>query len=130
MLTYGERIIHGMIDIYREWIAQNVPAECTGMCKEFCNKMLAEFPELKLVRGHVYLPKCDEAWPHWWLLSDDEIVDPTISQFPSMILYEPHDENEPEPTGRCLNCGEYCYNGRDCCSDDCFTSFRWSLLNR
>ncbi len=118
----------GMKEQYRNWILKNVPPECTGKCKEFCEKMLTEFPELKLVRGHVYLPKDDETWPHWWLLSEDDIVDPTLSQFPNLMLYEPHDESGPEPTGRCLNCGEYCYNGRDCCSEDCYSEFRASCI--
>lgn len=83
--------------------------------------MLAEFPELTLVRGHYVCP----IWglrEHWWLVdSAGVVVDPTAEQFPSKGWgeYIPLPDNAPEPTGQCMNCGEYCYDGSWACSKSC-----------
>lgn len=103
---------------YREWIehhAPRTPEEARGKCAEVTADMQKEFPELTRVRGHYYCHIWGER-KHWWLIDRDssEIVDPTVIQFPSKGHghYEPWDEGEPEPTGRCPNCGQYCYTGR------------------
>ena len=59
----------------------------------------------------------------WWLVdTDGQIVDPTRAQFPSKGFgtYVQWDENQKEPTGSCMNCGTYCYDGDACCSTGCF----------
>ncbi len=108
---------------YQEWIDQ-VDETC-GTCKTVTKKMAEEFPELRRVRGHYH------CWiwgkrAHWWLIEPgDEVIDPTADQFPSkgQERYEEWDEGQPEPTGKCLNCGEYCYNGDQVCSERCHVDF-------
>jgi hypothetical protein len=106
-----------------------------GACLSSCREMLRQFPELKLVRGHVATraemvyranEDCEYLDPgngHWWLeTAGGEIVDPTAAQFEcSNPFYLAFDESLAHelPTGKCPNCGFYAYNGKDFCSDDC-----------
>jgi hypothetical protein len=105
---------------YTEWI-ETYQGQVYGMCASLTQQMIEAFPELKRVRGH-YL---DPVWgrrEHWWCVAPDgSIVDPTKSQFPSkgMGPYKEHVEGTPEPTGKCHNCGDYCYNGHSFCSLEC-----------
>jgi hypothetical protein len=110
---------------YEDWIAKNVEGDGYGQCREVTETMLAAFPELTRVRGHYYCPAWGER-EHWWLVTTaQEIVDPTKQQFPSCGrgTYIPHDETAPEPTGRCPNCNDYCYDHHTCCSDRCSTEY-------
>ena len=109
---------------YDEWISANIN-ETYGCCAEATLAMQAAFPELIRVRGE-YLCWVWGSRDHWWLKTPDgTIVDPTKDQFPSKGVgeYQERDESQPEPTGRCPNCGEYCYNGDYCCSHDCHVSY-------
>jgi hypothetical protein len=105
---------------YEEWIAANVTDGGLGQCQEVTEQMLAAFPELIRVRGHY---ACHIWGPreHWWLDDDGVIVDPTAEQFPSKGagVYIPWEEGREEPTGKCMNCGDYCYGGSFFCSDAC-----------
>jgi hypothetical protein len=107
---------------HQQWIESI--AVVAGTCKETCLQMLGVFPELKLIRGHYICPFWGER-EHWWLKDGDDIVDPTDAQFPSkgMGEYIEWDETQPEPTGKCPNCGGYCYDGRSVCSDKCETEY-------
>jgi len=108
------------MDVYTGWIAENV-TETYGKCSETTAKMLLAFPELTRVRGYYYCPIWGER-RHWWLVdSSGKVIDPTKDQFPSKGIghYEPWVEGTEEPTGKCPNCGGYCYGGSFCCSDDC-----------
>jgi len=112
-----------MLEKYRQWIDERVPtyAAAYGKCKAVTDEMSAEFPELTRVRGHYH---CD-VWGergHWWLVdASGDVVDPTSRQFPSRGQgpYTPWDDSQPEPTGRCLNCGEDVYDGSYCCGEEC-----------
>jgi len=108
---------------YEQWIKDNV-TETYGKCSEVTLRMQKAFPELIRVRGHYYCYAWGER-EHWWLTLDEKIIDPTSSQFPSKGFgdYIPWDESQPEPTGKCPNCGEYCYEGRTLCSEDCEISY-------
>lgn len=100
------------------WLAKNNPY---GKCYEACLEMQKSFPELKLVRGHYWCPMWDQR-EHWWLVAGGEIIDPTVSQFPTKGFgadYEPWDESRKEPTGICPNCGGYAYDNNTCCSEKC-----------
>lgn len=111
-------------DPYEAWIADNV-VDPHNACREITLAMQEVFPELTRVRGHYYCPYTGER-PHWWLVAPDgTIVDPTADQFPSKGsgVYVPWDESQPEPTGRCPNCGEYCYDGRELCSESCHRAY-------
>lgn len=116
--------------IYRDWIAANV-LEVDNKCAEATLAMLEVFPELTRVRGHYYDFALGER-PHWWLTDPEgNIVDPTAAQFPSggRGVYVPWDESQPEPTGRCPNCSELCYDGNYCCSPECSRSYAAYCLN-
>jgi len=84
-----------------------------GNCEKVCRKMQRQFPELQLIRGHYYCIVWGER-THWWLQTEcGDIIDPTAIQFPTngSGVYEPWDETQEEPTGKCIQCGEYCYKG-------------------
>lgn len=109
---------------YQDWIDENVHGSVLGRCANVTKTMLEAFPELTRVRGQfmclVWGPR-----NHWWLVDPDgDIIDPTVTQFPSASLAAPSayvlwDESQPEPTGKCPNCGEYCWDGNYCCSREC-----------
>ena len=105
---------------YKQWIAANVQGNGFGECAELTEKMGIAFPELRRVRGHYH----DAFWgprTHWWLVTPQgEIVDPTKAQFPDQGgEYVPWRDGEEEPTGRCMDCGSYAYNGDYFCSAAC-----------
>ncbi len=108
---------------YQEWIDQQTDVTCRIVTKQ----MAKEFPELRRVRGHYYCWVWDKR-EHWWLTNGDEIIDPTASQFPSKGegRYEEFDDG-PEPTGMCLECGEYTFNGEQV-HEQCYTAFVGSLI--
>jgi hypothetical protein len=106
---------------YREWIAANVPACPSGMCGVLTAQMVEKFPELERVRGH-YVCGDGRQYPHWWCVTaDGVVVDPTVTQFGFAGEYVQH--VGPEPTGKCINCGGYCFNGDDVCSCRCAREF-------
>jgi hypothetical protein len=112
-----------MNEKYLKWIEKNIPnyESAYGKCRETCEKMLKEFPELKLVRGYYSCAVWGERM-HWWLVdAENNIIDPTAIQFPTKGngIYQKLDEFAPQPTGKCTNCGEYIYNGNYLCSDGC-----------
>lgn len=104
--------------MYQEWIEANVQ-EGYGKCVELTLAMQEAFPELKRVRGHYHCWVWG-AREHWWLTTPDGVVvDPTADQFPSQGLGEYVEWDGEEPTGICWDCGEYCYEGREFCSERC-----------
>jgi hypothetical protein len=119
---------------YAEWIAARYPdtASARACCAEATRKLVAAFPELRRVRGHYVCPLWGPR-EHWWCVAPDgSVVDPTQAQFPTRggFEYEERDETRPEPTGRCHNCGEYCYGGRtDTCSAACHETYRAYLMD-
>lgn len=110
-----------MLRKYKQWIYEkNKVFHPYGQCENWCDEMRKVFPELKKVRGFYHCLSWGKR-EHWWLIdTNGNIVDPTISQFPTLNgHYEPWKEGTPEPTSRCLNCGELCYNNADTCSQAC-----------
>ena len=124
-----------MDDRHQDWIAEHVTGSVYGKCAEITQVMADAFPELERVRGHYYCTTWGER-THWWLTTiEGVIVDPTASQFPSKGAgdYVPWTDGEPEPTGRCANCGELAYNGRTVCSDTCgieYVAFIYGTVRR
>lgn len=110
-------------DWINRWNSENNPY---GKCASATLEMQKVFPELKRIRGHYHCVIWGTRM-HWWLvdenneLIDNEIIDPTCEQFPTKGngVYEPWIEGSPEPTGKCPNCGELCYDNKYCCSDSC-----------
>ena len=110
-----------MTDKYNDWITENVK-ETYGKCKEATLKMQEAFPEFKRVKGHYY----DLLWgerAHWWLVSEEGIVDPTAAQFPTKGTGEYIEWVGEEATGKCPNCGDYTYENKTCCCDVCSEEF-------
>lgn len=124
---------------YVEWIQSNIKSreDYWRTCSSVTLRMKEAFPELIRVRGHY-----NDIWfgpqPHWWLKTEEGvIIDPTCRQFSETqswdlsghhSLYEEVDE-EHCPTGKCINCGDYCYNGRETCREECYNEFRAGLMS-
>lgn len=123
---------------YVEWIQSNIKSreDYWRTCSSVTLRMQKAFPELVRVRGHYY----DYLYPqpHWWLKTEDgTIIDPTYKQFTEsdifalsgpFELYEEVDEDNC-PTGKCPNCGDYCYQNRFCCSNECYEEYRLDCLS-
>lgn len=122
------------ISKYKEWISNNIKSreDYWRKCVPVTLRMKEDFPELVRVRGHYH----DYLYPqpHWWLRTESgTIVDPTYKQFNGCgendelsgphELYEEIDE-ENVPTGKCPNCGDYCYDNKFCCSENCYSEYR------
>ena len=114
------------MDKYTDWITKyNIEHPNTKlMCKSATDEMIEAFPELNQIRGHVISTKRFDQAPHWWCTdSKGNILDPTEKQFGQVVAYYPRDESLPEPTGKCPNCGEYCYDGNTMCCKKCETEY-------
>lgn len=122
---------------YQDWIDQKLSvADPFIQCAEWTKEMADRFPELKRVRGQVFLSNLWER-DHWWLVvgegEEQVVVDPTVSQFSQdyygegggakVLWYQERDESEPEPSGMCPNCGGLIYGGGDVCSDRCAVQY-------
>jgi hypothetical protein len=119
-----------MLKKYQDWIDKNVK-KALGNCAQETLKMQKEFPELIRVRGfytcHVWGRR-----EHWWLVDKDgAIIDPTVSQFPSGALgeYTLWREGAEEPTGKCIECGEYTFKNNHFCGKSCADKYK-KYMNR
>jgi hypothetical protein len=102
-----------------------------GKCKEACELMIKEFPELTITNGFVQSSlidiECDieEGYEHWWCKDNEgNIIDPTRSQYRLVepINYVEIDDNHPArnmPRKHCPNCGKYFYGDSYLCSEEC-----------
>lgn len=107
---------------YEKWINafQKENPKTRGLCTTATLSMVKKFPELTRVRGHVEDALCLKPIEHWWCVdSEDNIIDPTATQFSVILSYTKRNENLREPTGKCPNCGNYCYNNHFCCCNKC-----------
>lgn len=106
-MTYEEYIKERIKDQYK-----GDPRLTLGKCVEEVHAMHQEFPELEVVKGHVYVEwfaghQRERKRGHWWLVtSDGDIVDPTAGQFPVIERYEAYVEGAHVRVGTCMNCGE------------------------
>lgn len=63
-----------------------------GKCREICEMMLLERPELILVRGYYHCPMWGKQ-EHWWLKdSAGNIIDPSVRQFPTKGIAAEYEE--------------------------------------
>lgn len=92
---------------YAGWIVDYVArhdGNVYGCCQEAAEEMRREFPELVEVRGYVHC-----SWGkrgHFWLKTPGgEVVDPTRSQFPGPVTYNPWKPGDEVDVGTCMNCG-------------------------
>ena len=118
---------------YTEWIAayEARTPHLLGQCLIAAEEMAAAFPELTVVKGHVY---CD--WGkrgHAWLMGEQgEILDPTAKQFGAIFEYEPWSPGDEARVGKCMNCGSEIWKAiytldedhtQSICSEACELSF-------
>ena len=108
---------------YQKWIDdyRNEHKRLAGYCLSASDAMTRTFPELRLERGYV-VDKDGWYHQHWWCVGpDNTIYDPTAPQFVDIVRYEAYDEevHGPLPTGKCMDCGEYIYNGGTFCDENC-----------
>lgn len=55
-----------------------------GKCKEYCEELINNNPNYRLVRGHYFCPIWNTEEPHWWCEDEEgNIIDPTKKQFDS-----------------------------------------------
>ena len=114
---------------YEQWIAENTD-DVIGKCEDVTKEMQEVFPELYRVRGFYHCSPILKR-EHWWLKDKNgKIIDPTKKQFISDGgTYEEWNEGAEEPSGKCLNCGDYCYKGSNFCKSECYDEFVKSLGN-
>lgn len=97
-----------MKETYKQWIEDYLSrnnGSGYGKCKQASEEMVKEFPELKMVCGHVYTDWGKRS--HWWTVdADGSIVDPTVSQFDFVYEYEPWNPGQEVRVGKCMNCGD------------------------
>ena len=104
---------------YIRWITNKLAEGNPHMeCKTWSEEMCKAFPELRCVRGHIYLKRGSTERPHWWCVTPGgTIVDPTAKQFAEGMYvgsggikeYIELNEEQGEPTSKCMNCGAWCY---------------------
>lgn len=114
-------------DKYAEFIAGLTEGvDLRGQCGIMSAIVSSLFPELRRVRGHYYCPIAGRERTHWWCVAPDgSIVDPTASQFPSAGAGEYREYDGPEPSGKCLYCGDLVLPPRrDFCEDECAELWR------
>ena len=98
------------------WLLSNSP---NWACETATKLMAEEFPELTRVPGRVVC-EVQGSMNHWWLENEDEeIVDPTVSQFqiPNGLIYEKWTPGTPTKVGKCMNCGESIFENLNSLSD-------------
>jgi len=113
-----------------------------GKCRETCEAMIAEFPDLEIRKGIFQ----SAAWgprQHWWCRHGDQIVDPTAAQHPDGEVFpftsakyvDLTDVSEEDaidqgivPSGRCPDCGDYVYRGESFCSEECARRYEAYIL--
>lgn len=99
-----------------------------GRCKEATAAMVKDFPELKIVPGHVYTDWGKRG--HFWCETEDgTIIDPTADQFNVIWDYEAFEPGQEVRVGKCMNCGDEIWAAiqsldeapppRSTCSDAC-----------
>jgi hypothetical protein len=113
---------------YLKFIEDNCPTPgyARGNCRCLSGLMTEWFPELRQVNGLYHCPVLGKQ-PHWWCVDKDEnVIDPTVHQFPSgikgvvlprrmaILMYE-----EASFTGLCPECGADTFNDAVYCSMSC-----------
>lgn len=96
-----------------------------GKCKEFCEALILERPELTMVRGHYFEVSWGRDEAHWWCVDTvGNIVDPTSKQFPNGGMewnYTPYSGfSDCEECGKSIPEAEIVMMGRyPICSERC-----------
>ena len=126
---------------YQEYIDNLIESKYEGDARTTLGKCMVEvpemnkrFPELKEVRGFVYVEwfaghQRERKREHWWLESPDgDIIDPTAGQFPVIEQYEAYEKGMDVRVGTCVNCGESLWGPpgtyKQFCGEICEDSYR------
>lgn len=113
---------------YKKWIRDYLKKNPNprGFCNSATSQMTEVFPELRKVRGFV-TDGIFGRHQHWWCETEGgDVIDPTEVQFAGALTYQEYDPkiHGPEPIGKCMNCGDYCYEKESpeahACSDECY----------
>lgn len=108
-------------DQYTHWIAEHYPSteSASLKCAEATLTLVATFPELRRVRGHVMVGV--HLRPHWWCVTPEGgVVDPTAHQWPhAPVFYAALPDDAEDPHGKCLHCGELLFRSRGADSHLC-----------
>ena len=126
--------------MYEDWIRDYVARtkDILSQCKQATAEMSVAFPELRRCRGWVTLSSGLEREHFWMETSEGEIVDPTVSQFTTTTFYKgcggvkfyleyDPEMHGPEPVGKCMACGAYCYppeGTSTACTENCEIELR------
>ena len=95
---------------YRIWITNYITANngiVYGRCVDASKKMVADFPELKVVPGFIETSYTTDE--HCWCVtSDGEIIDPTRAQYQGQLIleYRAFKPGDRVRVGKCMECGE------------------------
>ena len=109
------------IQDYYSWIRIKYPTKASAAyaCEKASKDMAKDFPELRLVRGHVDIQGLGTDIEHWWCETEEGIViDPTDHQWYGEIVSYTEYEGE-EPTNKCYYCGEYVFPSKTTCTIFC-----------
>jgi hypothetical protein len=91
------------------------------MCVFAAREMREVFPELVAVPGKVLLADGQGICHLWLVTPDGTVLDPTVLQFESPVVgYRPLADEDPPPTGQCLECWDWRYSRGGYCSDRCY----------
>lgn len=124
---------------YKQWIIDNYPTphSAVNLCKEACEKMILEFPELVLTNGLIQVGTEKDERTHWWCKDPEgNIVDPTAHQykiFGMRIVFYTEIDNDHDlrkySQAVCANCGDDYFIGKNdwsdstVCSSKCWTAY-------
>lgn len=110
-----------------------------GRCKPVRDQMIERFPELRATQGRV-TDGVNRRWHYWAVTDEDEMIDPTASQFENVLWYEEADVDElwvehgldPDlgAVSKCQNCGSLTQNGFFCsdrCSEEGMSALRQAV---
>lgn len=124
---------------YNNWIKLHYPdhQSAINQCKDACEKIKNSFPELRITNGFILLANECNQRVHWWCVDEDgKTVDPTAHQYfgHNTIICDYEEINDDHdlrnyPQGRCPNCGDHYFVGKDnwhdstVCSSKCWTAY-------
>lgn len=75
-----------------------------GTCKEACEAVKSQQPDLEMIRGYYHCPMWGKR-EHWWLRDAlGQITDPTVKQFPTCGVGAEYEEFDG--TCECEQCGK------------------------
>lgn len=129
---------------YQKYIDKILHRDAWGHCKQQCEKMNKQFPELIPAKGWYFDAIWNEEREHHWLkTSDGEIIDPTAIQFPTKGMtnyYTEYKKGDAFKIGKCAYCGNDIvateedidsgkYIDLTVCSEECHKAYVAYLFN-